>query len=929
MSSTNKPALALLIALSLGFGAALPGCSGKKSSAEYLAAAKESHGKGRNDVAVIELKNLLAAEPNHDEGRLLFAKILNEQGDGGGAERELRKVSKPGQGAPAYRIELARSLQLQDKGKELLADIRPDGLPMEPAAELLAIRGSTHLALRQLPEARTAFDEALKINPKSIEAILGLASLAVVSKDLPAAEAQVDRALAVAPSHAEALLFKGDILRQTNKEDAAREVYLRAAAAAPRNFAPPLRLASLAIGQNRDADARKHLAQVDKIRSGVSDSRYYSALIDFRAGQYDKAQAGVQEVLKTAPKNVAANLLAGAIAERKGLYSLAESHLAPVVAAFPGNSYARRLLINSLLKSSQQERALEVLQRGLQQDGDDPAMLALAGDVYYQNRQFALATQYLDRASKLSPDNYVVRTRLGMSRMAGGDTERAMAELEAVSKEDVDGGQADYVLVMTHLNRLQYDRALAAWAALEKKQPQNPYIHTLKGSILLGKQDRAGARLAMEKALALQPSFLPALLGLGRLDLQDKQPDQTRKRFELALAKEPKNAQLMVVYAGFLQQLPGQQKLAIDWLEKARRAQPTAIQPILMLADNAVRAGEINKALAYAQEAVASQPDNRDALYLLARLQLANGQKNQAVTSYRKLTALDAESPVAHFRLAGVLAGMNDERAAIESLKQALKLKPDYVEAIVTLGGMLGRSGDLNSVLALAQAAQQHKASAFHGHLLEGDVRAQQKAYSEALGAYRKAAALQRDANVIMKQYAVLKQSGDKAAGDRLLQQWFREQPKDTRVRNYLAEEGLRSGNLRQAVEHYQLLLKQAPKNAVALNNLAWAYQQLKDPRARATAEAAYALNPNGAMFADTLAMILLEQGEHGRSLELLRKASRLQPDDTEIAAHLALAMLKSGNRKEAQAIVDRLRKAKAPILSQPAAAPLLAEFGR
>ncbi len=65
----------------------------------------------------------------------------------------------------------------------------------------------------------------------------------------------------------------------------------------------------------------------------------------------------------------------------------------------------------------------------------------------------------------------------------------------------------------------------------------------------------------------------------------------------------------------------------------------------------------------------------------------------------------------------------------------------------------------------------------------------------------------------------------------------------DVIARTYVAETSLKDGQWKRAIEQYQWLRQKQPENVVVLNNLAWAYQQTKDPpgagnrRARVQAE--------------------------------------------------------------------------------------------
>ena len=126
-------------------------------------------------------------------------------------------------------------------------------------------------------------------------------------------------------------------------------------------------------------------------------------------------------------------------------------------------------------------------------------------------------------------------------------------------------------------------------------------------------------------------------------------------------------------------------------------------------------------------------------------------------------------------------------------------------------------------------------------------------------------------------------------------------------MRFYAADASLRDGNHKRAIEQYEFLLRKQPDNVVVLNNLAWAYQQTKDPRALETAERAYKLKPDSPDVADTLGWMLSEQGNTGRGAELLQKAVAAAPGAQVIRFHLAQTYLKMGDKAKARAELERI----------------------
>jgi Flp pilus assembly protein TadD len=123
----------------------------------------------------------------------------------------------------------------------------------------------------------------------------------------------------------------------------------------------------------------------------------------------------------------------------------------------------------------------------------------------------------------------------------------------------------------------------------------------------------------------------------------------------------------------------------------------------------------------------------------------------------------------------------------------------------------------------------------------------------------------------------------------------------------YVAENSLAAKDYKAAIPRLEDIVKRTPNNAAALNNLAYAYQQVKDPRALATAEQAYKLADKNPGVMDTLGWLLVEQGNTSRGVPLLQKASTLVPKSSEVRYHLAVGLSKSGDKAGARKELDKL----------------------
>ncbi len=896
--------VAALLCAILSFG----GCGDQFASVEQLmVAAKQQREQGNHAAAIIQLKNVVQKSPENAEARYLLGITYNDTGDFGSGEKELSRALElryePAKVVPP----LGKALLALGEYQKVLDQVRLESDAGDRLqAEVLTLRALALLGLKRHREGRELLEQALARQPDYSDALLAQARLAASERKLDEAARLIDRAIASSPKSAEAWLMKGDLARMT-KPEAAADAYQKVLEINPDNVPARLNMASLQIAAGNYDEAHKHLAPVRKLVPGNPMVRYLEALIEFRKTNHAAARDAVLQVLKVAPNHMPSVLLAGAIEYALGSHAQAQSYLTRVVERSPGNLYARKLLVASLAKTGHVQRALDALQPGLKQAPADGVLLALAGELSLQNNDFAGAARFFDQAAKADPKSAGARTGLGVSRLAAGESERALADLEAAVQLDSEKYQADILLVMSHLQRANYDQALKALQTLEKKQPDNPLTHNLKAAIYLGKKDTPAARKHLERALELKANYVPAALNLAQLDLQEKKPPAARRRFESILEKDKDNVQALLALANLAPRLGATQKEQIEWLERARRASPGAVQPQLMLARTYAQTGEAKKALEAAQQAQASNPDNPDVLDTLGAIQLATGEKNQALATYSKLVTLRPDSPPALYRLANAQAINADVRGAEATLRKALALKPEFVEAQLALADLDLRGGRFPDAMKIARQVQKQAAKSPLGFVLEGDVLMAEKKYPQAAKAYESAYGIGRSGAIVMKIHAAYAQSGKPEEGEARLAQWVKESPGDGGVRLYWADASLKGGRYKNAIEQYEWLRQKQPDNIVVLNNLAWSYQQMKDPRALETAERAHQLKPENPAVADTLGWLLVEQGKTARGIELLQKALTAAPKASEIRYHLAQAWLKAGEKAKARDELERL----------------------
>lgn len=890
----------------------LAGCT--DSPEAMVDSAKAYLAKNDINAASIQLKNALQENGNLAEGRFLLGRINLEQGNVPGAVKELLRAEELGypadQVTPLLARAFLRSAQfdrvLKDYGNTTLGDSAAQG-------QLLTVIGEARLAKADVAAARSTFESALAISPDNGLAHVGLGRAKLLSGDAVGAQAEAEAAVAQDADLAEAQVLLADAMLAQGKPEAAIKALEEAVRARPDAVGQHFALISLLLRQNDFDAAAKQLEAMKKIAPRHPYTRYVQAFLDFQNGRMAEAREGVLDVVKNAPDFVPGQLLAGSVLMRLNEHAMARTHLANVLARAPGHILARRLLAASHLASGEATRALEVVQPLLATPNPDPAMQGLAGQIYLATGDFEKAEVFFAKSAAAAPDDASARTRLGVARLAGGDSEGAFADLEAASGLDESSGQADLAMILAYMRRNEFDKALAAQKTLEGKRPDDPQTHNLKGGILLAKKDQAGARAAFEHAAKLKPDFLPAQVNLARLDLADKKPDAAKARFESLIKQNPKNVDALLAYADLQNATGASAAEVLATLERAAEAGPGLLPPRLALVRHHLRNREPAKAMTIAQQATSAQPNEPRAVDALARAQLASGETQQAMASLNKLAGLLPQSPAPLVLLAEVQRQAKDDTAAEQNLRKALALKPDLLEAQQRLIAIQVTRGDRAGALATAKAVQKQRPDAAIGYVFEGDVLGEAGRWPEAAAAYRKAADRGKSGELVTKLNGALMRSDRKADADKLIAEWLRAEPKDLVVRGYVAERALSEKRYADAAKMFSEMNELKPGNALILNNLAWTAAATKDRQALEYAEQALALAPDNPVILDTAGVIQVDYGQAEKGLANLLRAVSLAPNLPPLRLNLAKAYAKldrkADARKELEILMPKLKE--------------------
>lgn len=902
-SPWSSVACAALLAVTL-----LAGCS-KQSPQALVASARQYLANDDHQAAAIELKNALQAAPNSSEARLLLGTALIETGDFHGAEKELRRALELGEPPDRVVPPLARTLVKLGEFKKVVDEFHDaDAGDAKRNAELLTALAQARLALRQADAARKDLAKALALAPGYPPALLVNARLKAATADLPGALVEVQAALQASPKFLEAQQLQGDVLAASGQVDAALGAYRKALEIRSKFIPAHAAITFQLLQQKKLDDAGKQLDELKRIAPKHPTTLYLRAYHEYRRNDLAGARQAILLFLKAAPDNPRGLLLASAIEHDAKAFGQSETYLLRVLAGLPGLAPAQQLLVTNYLRSGQHVKAVEALKPLLASSGNDAGTLALAGETYLASGKAPEAEFYFAKAARLDPTDDRKITGLALSHLAQGKTEDAFRELEQAAGMGGAGIRADLALVLAAMQRKEYDKALKAIDALEKKQPDKPLAHNLRGSALIGKRDIEGARKSFERALSIDGASFAAAANLARLDLAEKKPEAAEKRFESVLAKNPKSAESLLALAELKARRRASADEVVGLINKSIGANPTAVQPRVALINYHLATNQTRNAGLVAQSAIAAFPDNAEIHMAAGRAFHAAGSLEQAAAAYGRWARISPKSPAPLTQLADVQMQTKQLDAAADSLRKALALQPDYLEAQRRQVALDVRRNRHPQALETARLIQKQRPKEVAGYVLEGDVHTSSKAWGLAVAAYRNGLKKVDGPQLATRLHGALRQDkpaeADTFAADRLAKY-----PDEAAFRVYLAESALAAGDFPGSMRHYEALLVKRPDNALWLNNLAYAAGRAQDPKALEYAQKAATLAPENPAILDTLGVLLVEKGEIARGIELLRKATELGPQYPAIRLNLAKSLVKAGQKPAARKELEDLAK--------------------
>ncbi|MEH6357660.1 MAG: XrtA/PEP-CTERM system TPR-repeat protein PrsT [Pseudomonadales bacterium] len=906
----------LLISASLTFSAAI--------FADTLDQAQQSFDKASYPTAIIELKNILQAEPENAAARLLLGRSYLKQRNILAAIKELESAKQLGAPESEWLVPLNRGYLLSGKTDDVIASL--DKLPQlanAEQAELLAIIGHAQLSKNQIIDAKDSFQQALSTD-KNAYAKIGLARVAMLEQQNDVALPLLEEALSIDPNNLNALLSKSQLLSSQQQFQEAIEPLDRALEVDNRLQNARMMRSELYIRTNQLKKARSEAELLLKQNPNNGLAYFTLARLQLNDQQYAAAQTSGEKALRSMPDHLMSHFILGATHYAQQNFEQAQFYLEKFVAAQPDHLIATRLLGAIYLQLKDSDRAVELLaaydSKGI---SNDAQLINLLGRAYLQSGDYTQGTETLNRALEINPDIQNTRTQLAIGQIASGDVNKAIVELEnAIALPDATE-QTSVMLILSYLNQQQLDKAFAAIKNARQQYPDNAAFLNLKGMTHENQQDTVAARAAYEEALNIDKKFIPALLALAKLDMKSHQISAARARLNSALEIDKNHPQSLLLMAQS-SQIKGDTNEMIKWLKKARDRNSAMILPVNLLTNYYLTVGDLKKASSEASRYFTSQDKSVHSLLLMARVALAKGENDKASSYLQDVVSSNPKNINSRLQLAQLYSNSKDYAQALKHLDEVLALQPQHLGAQTALAGILIAEQRYDEAQQAIDKFSSNVPDHFMTDRLQGDWFAAQQQTGKAIEAYAKAFSMKQTpylANTLSRIYA---QEGNQQQAADTLEAYLLSAPTDHKSRLVLASHYQQIGSNAQAIKHYEKIAA-IEENVITFNNLAWLYWLERSSKALSTAEKAYQLASDSAAVIDTYGWIMLHQGDKSKALKLIQKATSLSPANPDIRYHLAKALADMGDKDKAKKEISRLLRDYQGFEEEPAAKKLAA----
>lgn len=584
----------------------------------------------------------------------------------------------------------------------------------------------------------------------------------------------------------------------------------------------------------------------------------------------------------------------------------------------------------------------------------DVATLLAEASQYEQKGELRAAIIQYKNAAQLEPSNAQVRLRLGQAYVALGDAVSAEKELRRAVDAHVEAAREP--LGQALLMQGKFQEVLDEFAESQASGARALPL-TLRANAMLGLERSDEAKQMFERALALQDGYAPALLGLARLAVANKDAAEARLLVARALKANPGDPDSLR-FKGDLARLDGRNEEALAAYREVLRVRPGYAPAHVDIANLLIDTGKLKEARAELDAARKGTVGTLGLFHAQAMLDFREKKFNAARESLQQILRAVPDHYPSVLLAAAVELELNSLQQAEMHALHYLDANPGHVYATKLLATVRLRNNQADQAVALLEPLLDEHGDDPQLLALAGEAAMRARRYDRAAELFEKASTLNPDAPSLHVAAGLVHLRGgdteraslqlERAAsmgGDTsrsralLVMAYLRAKQTDKAMAVVEAMEKQANSPMVQNLKAGVFLARQDFKSARAtfegalkldgaylpvLDNLAQLDLLEKQPeRAKARYLAALDKSPGNADLMEALARLATHQGRADDAAGWLEKAYGSKPDNLKLGLRLVDFYIRSGNKPRALTLAEKIQ---ASNPSSPDALAMLAK---
>jgi Tfp pilus assembly protein PilF len=445
----------------------------------------------------------------------------------------------------------------------------------------------------------------------------------------------------------------------------------------PDSFPAWLRLADLALQENRLDDANKALSVVLKAKPDDTTALILRARIHLAKHETKQAIETASKAVKLDARLPQAHHVLALAQLQSGNPALARSSAKAALARAPFFPDYVLLASQLALQADDTQSAIDDLKKYLEKVPEDPRAWLELGTAFLRGKDVVRATEAFSRAATLAPKDARPHFYLGIVYRTQNKPAEARKQFETALQF-----QPRFADALIQLADMSYAEKKPE-AALERinrqvaADPTSPELTFVLARTLEVHGDRERAEKEYRRVIELNPNFSGAYVQLAGMYGEAKEYERGQQMLEKALATDPENLGALMLLS-ITQDARGDKAKAREGYEKLLAKQPkfapAANNLAWMLADEGK---DLERAQSLAQIARETAPEDPNVADTLGWVLYKQRAYLAALALFKESAAKLPDNPEIQLHLGLAQYKVGDTAGAQETLKKVLAANPN------------------------------------------------------------------------------------------------------------------------------------------------------------------------------------------------------------------------------------------------------------